>query len=284
MRKFNELLFGCPGIPSSTEAGQGERNTANGVKQCRKLGLDAMEMEWVQSINVSKDKAPLIKKTAEENNITLTCHGQYWVNLASLEPEKIKATKQRMIDAATRMNEVGGYSITWHAAFYQGKTKEQAYDIVKKGFKEVMKHLQDNGLTKTWLRPETTGKETQWGDLKECIKLSQDIEGVLPCVDFAHLHARYNGINNTTEEFRAILTEYEKGLGREALNNMHVQVTGIEYGPKGEKNHVNLKESDLRWKDLLKVWQEFKLKGIVITESPNIEEDALLLQKTWKAM
>ncbi|MBI4151244.1 TIM barrel protein [Candidatus Woesearchaeota archaeon] len=280
--KFNDLIFGSPGIPSSTEAGQGRRDTANGIKQCRTLGLGAMEMEWVQSINVSKDKAPLIRKTAEENNIVLTCHGQYWVNLASLEPEKILATKKRMVDAATRMNEVNGYSITWHAAFYQGKSKEQAYDIVKKGFKDVMKTLKDSGMTNTWLRPETTGKETQWGDLKECIRLSQDVGGVLPCVDFAHLHARYNGTNNTTEEFRAILAEYEKGLGKEGLNNMHIQVTGIEYGPKGEKHHVNLKESDMRWKELLKVWKDFKLKGIVITESPNIEEDALLLQKAWK--
>jgi deoxyribonuclease-4 len=282
--KFNDLIFGCPGIPSSTEQGQGERNTANGIKQCRKLGLDAMEMEWVQSINVSKEKAPLIKKTKDEQNIVLTCHGQYWVNLASLEAIKIKATQQRMIDAATRMQEVDGYSITWHTAFYHGRPKEETYAIVKKGFKEVMKTLNDNGVKGVWLRPETTGKETQWGDLNECIKLSQDIEGVLPCVDFAHLHARYNGINNTTEEFRALLTAYEKGLGRDALNNMHIQVTGIEYGPKGEKHHLNLKESDMKWKELLKVWKEFKLKGVVITESPNIEEDSLLLQKTWRSL
>ena len=64
-------------------------------------------------------------------------------------------------------------------------------------------HCTHKGVKDVWLRPETTGKETQWGDLKECIRLSQDIEGVLPCVDFAHLHARYNGINNTTEEFRS---------------------------------------------------------------------------------
>lgn len=281
---MNSLIFGCPGIPSSTEKGQGKRDTGNGIKQCRTLGLDAMEMEWVQSINISKDKAPLIKKTAEENNITLTCHGQYWVNLAAVEAVKVKASQQRMIDAATRMHEVGGYSITWHTAFYLGRTKEQTYEIVKKAFKEVMKELENKGVSGVWLRPETTGKETQWGDLKECIKLSQDVEGVLPCVDFAHLHARYNGKNNSTEEFREILAQVEKGLGRTALDNMHIQVCGINYGPKGEKHHLNLQDSDLKWKDLLKVWKEFKLKGVVITESPNIEEDALLLQKEYSKL
>ncbi|HSU73102.1 MAG TPA: TIM barrel protein [Candidatus Binatia bacterium] len=287
MKKIPELLFGSPGIPSSTEAGQGERNTANGVKQCRKLGLDAMELEWVQSINISKERAPEIKKVAEENNITLTCHGQYFVNLSPTDMTKLKPSMQRMREAAERMHEVNGWSITWHTAFYLGRGKPETYEIVKKNFKSVVKDLHDRGLNNVWLRPETTGKESQWGDLQECIKLSQDIEGVLPCIDFAHLHARYNGINNTTEEFRAIMNQLEKGLGRECLNNMHIQICNIEYTPKGERRHLNLqdtKQFQFNWKDLLKVWKEYKIKGVVIDESPNIEEDALLLQKHWKAL
>lgn len=287
MKKINELLFGCPGIPASTEEGQGKRDTANGIKQCRKLGLDAMELEWVQNVNVSKEKAPEIRKTAEDSNITLTCHGQYYVNLAPTDATKLKPSMQRMVEAATRMNEVNGWSVTWHTAFYLGRGKEETYEIVKKNFKTVMKELKDAGNTNVWLRPETTGKESQWGDLKECIRLSQDIEGVLPCIDFAHLHARYNGINNTTEEFRAILNELEKGLGREALNNMHIQVCNIEYTPKGEKRHLNFldtKKFAFNWKDLLKVWKEYKIKGVVINETPDQEEGSLLLQKTWRSL
>jgi deoxyribonuclease-4 len=287
MKKIPELLFGSPGIPTSTEEGQGKRDTANGIRQCRKLGLDAMELEWVQSVNISHEKAPEIRKAAEDSNITLSCHGQYYVNLSPLDAEKLKPSIHRMVEAATRMNELGGYSVTWHTAFYLGREKPTVYEIVKKNFKTVMKELKDSGNTNVWLRPETTGKETQWGDLKECIKLSQDIEGVLPCIDFAHLHARYNGINNTIPEFRAIMTELEKGLGRECLNNMHIQICNIEYTPKGERRHLNLQDTQqfsFNWKDLLKVWKEFKIKGVVIDESPNIEEDALLLQKTWKSL
>ena len=62
---------------------------------------------------------------------------------------------------------------------------------------------------------------------------------------------------------------------------MHIHLSGINYGDKGEKNHLILQESDLNYKDLLKVWKEFKIKGCVVCESPNIEDDALLLQKTW---
>lgn len=277
---MRELIFGTAGIPLRAKG----LGTVEGIKTVKKLGLDAMEIEFVQQVNISKQAAPDVRKTAEENNILLSCHGQYYVNLSPTDPAKLKASMKRMVDAATRMHELGGWSITWHTAFYLGRTKEATYDIVKKNFGQVIKDLKNNGVKDIWLRPETTGKETQWGDLKECIKLSQDFEGVLPCVDFAHLHARYNGKNNTIPEFRVIMDELEKGLGRECLDNMHIQVCGINYGPKGEKNHLNLKDSDLKWQDLLKVWKEYKIKGVVIAETPNIEEDSLLLQKTWKKL
>ena len=276
---MKSLLFGTPGIPISTTP----RDTLNGVKQVRKLGLDAMEFEFVQNVHVNEALAPVIKKTAEELGVVLTCHGQYYVNLAAIEPEKLHASINRMLSAARRVNECGGYSITWHMGYYLGRPKDKVHEIVTHGVKDVVKKLQDEGI-KLWIRPETTGKETQWGDLQETIKLAQEVEQVLPCVDFGHLHARYNGTNNTLEEFRDILSQIEKGLGREALDNMHIQCCGINYGPKGEKNHLNFEESDFNWKDMLKAWKEFKIKGVVITESPNIESDALLLQREFSKL
>ncbi len=271
---MKSLLFGTPGIPISTMP----RDTLNGVKQVRKLGLDAMEFEFVQNVHVNETLAPIIKKTAEELGVVLTCHGQYYVNLAAIEPEKLHASVGRMLSAARRVNECGGYSITWHMGYYLGRPKDKVHEIVTHGVKDVVKKLQDEGV-KIWIRPETTGKETQWGDLQETIKLSQEVEQVLPCIDFGHLHARYNGKNNTLEEFRDILSQIENGLGRNALDNMHIQCCGINYGPKGEKNHLNFEESDFNWRDMLKAWKEFRIKGVVITESPNIEGDALMLKR-----
>lgn len=276
---MHELLFGTAGIPHSAKG----LGTVEGIKQVKRLGLDAMELEFVQNVNVSAKAAPEVKKTAQQEGIVLTCHGQYYVNLGALEKAKIEASKKRMLLAARTLHGCGGWSITWHLAFYQGQAKEKVHEMVKKGMKEVLAILKDEGKT-LWLRPETTGKPTQWGDLKECIRLSQELEHVLPCIDFAHLHARTNGHENTLEEFRAQLALLEKELGREALDNMHIQVAGINYSEKGERNHLNLADSDFNYKDLLKVWKEFKIKGVVIAESPNIERDAMMLQKMWKTL
>lgn len=144
-----------------------------------------------------------------------------------------------------------------------------------------MKVLQDKGID-VWIRPELTGKPTQFGNLKELIKLSQDVEQVLPAIDFAHCHARNKGKYNSAEEWREMLSLIEKELGREALDNMHIHISGINYSEKGEKNHLNLQESDMKWEDLLRVLKEFRVKGVVISESPNIEGDALLMKKKYE--
>ncbi|MCC6057402.1 MAG: hypothetical protein LM568_00600 [Desulfurococcaceae archaeon] len=103
-----------------------------------------------------------------------------------------------------------------------------------------------------------------------------------PCIDFAHLHVRTNGKYNTYEEFRQVSELIEKRLGREVLDNMHIYFSGIEYNEKGEVKHLNLKELDFNYRDHAKVLKEFKVKGIMISESPNLEEDALLLKQTYE--
>ena len=123
--------------------------------------------------------------------------------------------------------------------------------------------------------------ETQFGDLKELLKISEEIEGVMPVFDFSHLHARTAGKYNTKEEFNEIMQSVEEFLGKEGLSNMHIHLSGINYGEKGERNHLILEESDMNYKGLLDVWKEFRIKGTVTCESPNIEDDAILLKKTY---
>ena len=271
---MNKLLFGTAGIPISTT----ERNTINGISQVRKLGLGAMELEFVHSVNISKENAPNVKDAAKKNDVVLTCHGQYYINLNSLEKAKIKASIERILNAARIANLCGAWSVCFHAAFYMGMEKESVYNNVKDSLKQIVKTLRDEG-NNIWIRPETTGKPTQFGDLAEILKLSEDIEGVMPCVDFAHFHARTNGKYNSYDEFCQIFQDIEKTLGKGGLNNMHMHITGIEYGPKGEKNHLTLKNSDLKYKELAKAMKDFKIRGVAISESPNIEEDALLMKK-----
>jgi deoxyribonuclease IV len=280
MWKPDRLRIGTAGIPISAKG----TNTMTGIEHVRtKHKLDAMELEFVHSVNIKEDKTPVVKEVAQKNDITLTCHGQYYINLASMESEKIVASKQRILNAATRAFQCGAYSMVFHAGFYMKREPSKVYPIIEQGLKEVFKEVDDNNLD-IWIRPETTGKPTQFGDLDEILKLSEKFPKLLPCVDFSHLHARTNGEYNTIKEFRQVLEKIEKVRGKEGLNNMHIHLSGIEYGEKGEKHHLVLKESDMNYKDLIQTWKDFKIKGVVICESPNIENDAKLIKKIYDSI
>ncbi|HDR53129.1 MAG TPA: hypothetical protein ENN60_00425 [archaeon] len=273
------MNFATAGIPLEC-SGMGSEE---GVRCVRKLGLDGMELEFVRGVNMGLELAGRVGRVARELDVVLTAHGPYYINLLSKERAKREASVKRVLDTARVAVAAGAWSITYHAAYYQGLGKEKAYQQVRKLTKEIVETLQREGV-KIWVRPETTGKATQWGDLEEIVKLSRDVEGVLPCVDFSHLHARTAGKFNSKSEWEGVMKKLEDGLGKEALKNMHIHLSGINYGQKGELNHLVLADSDLKWQDLLEVLRDFGCCGVVVCESPNIEGDALLMKGFWESM
>ena len=73
-------------------------------------------------------------------------------------------------------------------------------------------------------------------------------------------------------------------MGRNALDNMHIHISGIAYGKHGESKHLVLGESDFNYEELLRALKERGVSGVAICESPNLEEDALLLQQTYQEL
>ncbi len=275
---MKKLLFGTAGIPRSTE----KSSSIEGIKQVKKLGLNCMELEFVRGVSVNEEMASKIAKTAKENRIILSVHAPYFINFNSPDKKKVHASRHRLLQASRIGHLCGAVSVVFHPGFYMGEEKGRVYKVIKQEILQVTEILQDEGNT-ILIRPEVTGKLSSFGDLGEVLRLSREIENVLPCVDFAHLHAR-TGEYNSYEEFCKVLKLIEHKLGKTVLQEMHIHVAGIEYGPRGERKHLNLEESDLNYSDLLKALKDFDVRGIIICESPNLEEDALLLQKKYKSL
>ena len=126
------------------------------------------------------------------------------------------------------------------------------------------------------------GKRSQFGTLDEVLTLCREVDGLEPCLDFSHLHAR-EGKVNSYPDFHRILRKVEKKLGPRALQNVHIHIAGIDYGDKGEIKHLNLADSDFRYDEWLQALRDLDVEGLVICESPNLEADAVMLKKLYDA-
>lgn len=273
-----KLLFGSAGVPRSIK----NRSTDRGIRRVAELGLGCMELEFVRGVKMGESAARNIGKLAEEKGIALSSHGPYFINLNAREAEKRTASQERLLDTVRIASLCGARTVVFHAAYYMGDPPDKAYSMVKKNLQDIMHKLKFE-QNQVWVRPEVTGKISQFGTLEEVLSLSNEIEGVAPCIDFAHWHAR-TGKFNSYAEFASILEQIERQLGRAALDDMHIHVSGIAYGAKGEIKHLNLKESDFDYVGLAKALKDFNVNGLVISESPNLEGDALLLQRTYNSL
>lgn len=272
------FLFGTVGTPLSTPPRPG--GTVGGIQRMAALGLGTLELAWVQSVRVSEAKCAEIKATGVQHKIALSVHAPYFINLNATKEEWPKSRK-RLMDAAHYGNLAGATDIIFHPGSYFGRDPKEVLPVAVPRLRACLRELRDLGNPVT-LRPETMGKSAMLGSLEDTLVMAAEIEGVQPCLDFAHLHARPgDGSANSYAEWIAMLKLVKKYLGAGALKTLHIHLSGIEYGPKGEKNHLKLADADLKYKELFKALHDAKCGGRVLCESPVMEDDAQVMQKAW---
>jgi deoxyribonuclease-4 len=102
-------------------------------------------------------------------------------------------------------------------------------------------------------------------------------------MDFSHLYAR-TGEYNSYEEFCTVLGKIKEELNENALQNMHIHLSGISSNSKGDLKHLNLDDSNFNWRDLIRALKDFDCRGYVICNSPNLEKDAKLMKDYYMSL
>ncbi len=270
--------FGTVGSPIGTPKKPG--GSVGAIEFSKSIGLEALELGWVQSVRVTEATCAAIKQTAAEQEVALSVHAPYFINLNANDEEWPKSRK-RLMDSAHYGHLAGATDIIFHPGSYFGSDPVEVLNVAVPRLRGCVEELRKAGNPVT-LRPETMGKSAMLGSFDDTLAMAK-IPGVLPCLDFAHLHARPgDGTINTYDEWAARLEAYATALGADALKRLHIHLSGIEYGPKGEKNHLPLAEADLDLKALFRALNEFGCAGRILCESPKMEEDAQFMMKTWK--
>ena len=271
------LLFGTAGVPLSSA----DNSTLSALEHIRTLGLDCLEVEFVQGIKMGPETAGAIGERARRLGVRLSVHAPYYINLNSAERATRLLSQERLLKSARLAAAMGARSVVFHAGFYGKTTAEAAYGAIRAGLAELMSVIRTERVPVT-MRVETMGKRAQFGSLDEVLQLSRDVDGLQPCLDVSHIYAR-GGRVNAFPEFERVLNKVARKLGSAALRNLHIHVAGVEYNHTGELKHVNLQESDFRYDEWLRALREAGAGGLVICESPNLEADAVLLRDVYRA-
>jgi deoxyribonuclease IV len=270
--------FGTVGAPLSTPKKPG--GSVGAVLRSAEMGLLGMELGWVRSVRVSPETCAQIKATATGSNVSISVHAPYFINL-NADDEEWPKSRQRLMDAATYGHLAGATDIIFHPGSYFERPPAEVLPLAIQRLQGCVDELRAAGNPVT-LRPEMMGKSAMLGSLEDTLEMSRAIPGVMPCMDFAHLHARQgDGSMNTYEEWAGVLEAYAKALGDEALKELHCHISGIEYSAKGEREHLPLDEADLNVEAIFRALKDFNCGGRILCESPVMEDDALKALRIW---
>ncbi len=270
--------FGTVGSPLGTPPRPG--GTVGGIQYTASLGLDALELAWVQGVRIGEAACAAIQQAAIEHGVALSIHAPYYINL-NAEESKWPRLRQYLMDAAQYGHLAGATDVVFHPGSYFNLSPQQALQVAMPRLQTCVEELRAAGNPIT-RRPETMGKVAVIGSLEDVLRLSE-IPGVVPCLDFAHLHARAgDGSMNTYDEWMRVLEQYHRTLGDAAMQNLHIHLSGIAYGPRGEKNHLIMEEADLDFAAIFRALKDSAGKGRILCESPVLETDALKFKQLWQ--
>ncbi|MEK6898146.1 MAG: TIM barrel protein [Nanoarchaeota archaeon] len=247
------VKFGPAGLGSVKEA-------ISNLERYKNLGFTACEIAFTYGPYIKKkEDAEKIGDAAKKLGIQLSIHGPYWVNLNSEDDEKLKKSKERILECCKVGSWLGAIKVVIHPGFYGKRSKEEAYENIKKELLELEEERKKKEYT-TKIAIETTGRVNVFGSVDETYNLVKET-GCSFCIDFAHILAREKDY-----KFKEVFEKFKE------FDEIHIQFSGINYGEKGEKNHIKTKEEELR-----KLISHLpKDKNItIINESPEPIEDTI---------
>lgn len=273
------IRFGPAGIPIGT-LGEG---TVAGIEYCRTIGLGAMEVEFVHGVNLKEGKAREAGAAGKKNGVKLSCHAPYYINCCAKEKPKLDASVRFIVATAQAAFWLSASPIVIHTGFYMERPAAECRKLVISTYERCLEGMQALKISGVALGAELTGKKSAYGSLDEIIDLAGHfgLRQVMPVIDYAHFHAR-EGRLRSKDDYLRILERVENKLSSDAARSFHCHFSGIDFGDRGERNHLPVESGSPPFAQLAQAWKENGWEGTVICESPLIEKDALALQDAYR--
>lgn len=277
--------FGVAGNAPNFKQSAYRGDTLLAPRWLREIGLEAYEYEAVRGVGISEKRAAVLGEAADANGITLSLHAPYYTNFASLDPETIRNSTRHLTESVRAASQMGARVVVLHPGWYKGhREAERALERCCETLLSALAEI-DSIDERTLIAPETSGSLAQFGSIDEILSLCRIHSRLVPCLDFAHMHARQSGRPFNADAFDAVFSGVERVLGREKLNQLHVHYYPVGYGPRGERGHRAFDEPDYgpRPEPFVDALHRWGLAPTVICESRDRQDlDALLMKRLYE--
>ena len=281
-----KTLFG-PAGGSDRFREQGHKSTIEAPKWLAGIGLDAFEYSAGRGVAVSETTARAIGAAAKENGTFMSLHAPYYINCAAPEPDKRENSIRYLLESAKACNFMGGDRVVFHVGSPKKQDRDIAHQLSKDTVTRALHVLAEEGLSHIHLCPETMGRPSQLGSLDETLDICLLDEGIIPTLDFGHLHTVGLGALNEIEDFESIVKRMIEVLGFERAQRFHAHFSRIEYTAKGEKRHWRFEDTQFgpEFSMLAPVLIAYNLTPTIICESAGTQDiDALAMKSTYAAL
>ena len=130
----------------------------------------------------------------------------------------------------------------------------------------------------TLIGVETSGRQELWGSLEEVLEVTNHVEGTVPVLNLAHIHARGHGRLRTSEDFGELFDQVRETIGGKTF---YCHFSGIEHRMGKALHYTQIKKSDLKFEPLAEFLAEDGdwLDITMISDSPLLEHDAMFMMQ-----
>ena len=285
------LRLGPAGVPLSCKG----RTIVEGMDDITSLGLEAMEIQTVRPVQPKHfDQYWQAGILSWDSGIEMNLHGPYYAELLGNRRErnrslaKMEASMQagKVINARHLVYHVGPYG-----EYDPGTEANEQVANVFAGIVDRVRSIwgdqnEDAYAAFPWIEEmepslvgiETSGRQELWGTVEEVLEVCNHVEGTVPVLNMAHIHARGHGSMRTSEDYAELFDKVRETYGG---SKFYCHFAGIEHRMGNALHYTQIKKSDLKFEPFAEYLAEEGdwMDITIISDSPLLEHDAMYMMQ-----
>lgn len=249
------------------------------MERAAAMGFSALEVQFVRQVRMDEAKAEEAGRRARELDVALSAHAPYYINFCSSNEETREKSVEWVMRSARLCHVLRAGPVVVHAASYSNRAPDECSAMVLALLRRCRSQMLDEGIESVQIGLETMGKKGSWGTLREIEEVVGQLEGVVPVLDFAHLHARHGGRLRTERDFEQVLSEASSFYD----GRLHCHFSCIEYTEQGERRHLPLEAKEPDYQILVKLLRDGAFDITLISETPPPQDGARAMLRMLRA-